>query len=84
VDGVVQAVLFFTKFSINTIHFSAVDRFQVASWQAGLRKGGEVREIYQAADATENVSLKWGNQGHQFYHGLMWPFIEQGLKLENK
>ena len=45
---------------------------------------GQVREIYQAAGAVKNVSLQWGSQGHRFYPSLMWPFIEQGLKLENK
>lgn len=44
----------------------------------------KVLKIYQAAGSAKNVFLKWGNQGHRFYPNLMWPFIEQGLKLENK
>ena len=45
---------------------------------------GKVRKIYQAADAEEKVSLKWGQQGHRFYPSLMWSFIDKGLQVQPK
>ena len=39
-----------------------------------------VAAIYTAAGAKDRFTFKWGDGGHKFYPGIMWPFIESALK----
>ncbi len=38
-----------------------------------------VHSIYSAAGASTRFHHKWGEAGHKFYPGIMWPFIESAL-----
>lgn len=41
------------------------------------RAMAHVESIFQAAKVPGKFEHVWGNEGHQFYPELMWPFIEQ-------
>ena len=38
-----------------------------------------VETIYEAADADGKFSHQWGQEGHQFYPDIMWPFIKKWI-----
>lgn len=46
------------------------------------RNAANVRSIYTAAQATQNLQQSWGNAGHQFYPNLMWKFLDNYMKMQ--
>ena len=44
------------------------------------RSADRVRTIFKAAGVADNFQHRWGQEGHQFYKDLMWPFVMQALK----
>lgn len=44
------------------------------------RAMARVHAIYTAAGASRRFVHRWGAEGHKFYPGTMWPFIESSLK----
>ncbi len=43
-----------------------------------------VRAIYQTAGVPERFEHRWGDEGHRFYAGLMWPWIEEALSADGR
>lgn len=53
----------------------------------GVRAGDQVdravahvRRIYEAANASLNFDMQYGQGGHRFYKSIMWPFINRTLQ----
>ena len=44
------------------------------------RSADAVRNIFKAAGAANRFQHRWGQQGHQFYSDLMWPFVIKAMK----
>jgi hypothetical protein len=44
------------------------------------RSVNRVQTIFKAAGVTDRFQHRWGQEGHQFYKDLMWPFVMKALK----
>ena len=52
--------------------------------EEAVEKGAAaVRTLYTAAGCPERFEHRWGAEGHRFYKDLMWPFVLEGLGLED-
>lgn len=44
------------------------------------RSVNRVQNIFKAAGVADRFQHRWGQEGHQFYKDLMWPFVMKALK----